>query len=495
MTSIRSYLVTVLIALLTLTSFLAALQGYRHSSEQAGRMFDEDLQVLAASLLDLYQEAPTATPALLPADTYQSGLNAVQVFRRGQLIYRNHSAPARPIDVASGFSEQNFLGQRWRTYRIEDTASGLTVISAQPLHGRQNLADEVVLASIYPVVLSLPLQALLIWWVVSRGLQPLRRLAEQLSVKKADDLSPLTLAEADAQGGSGHSGSHHVESRKVPCELAPVLQTTNHLLARLRLAFEREKRFAADVAHELRTPLSVLQVQLFNAEQRWIEADLPLDELNALKGGVERMSHLIEQILLLNRTNPEQFQSRLQMLDLAELCRNQIVELYPQFERKQQDIALLGEPSVMLMADAFALPLLVRNLLGNANKYTPAGGTIQLQLQQLNGAQQAQVQLTVADSGPGIAEDEYAKVFQRFYRVGGDRQRETGSGLGLAICQEIAGLHQGQLQLARSTLGGLQVTVTLPLQQSATLGQVGMSAVSLASTRSNSEPAAPTKEA
>lgn len=458
MRSIRSYLVTVLIALLTLTSFLAALQGYRHSSEQAGRMFDEDLQVLAASLLDLYQEAPNAAPALLPSDVYQSGLNAVQVFRQGQLIYRNHSAPARPIDVASGFSEQNFLGQRWRTYRIEDATSGLTVISAQPLHGRQNLADEVVLASIYPVVLSLPLQVLLIWWVVSRGLQPLRRLAEQLSAKKADDLSPLTLDDATATTAATnlqHTGD-------VPTELAPVLHTTNHLLARLRLAFEREKRFAADVAHELRTPLSVLQVQLFNAEQRWLAAKLPVDELSALKGGVERMSQLIEQILLLNRTNPEQFHARLQQLDLAEVCRGQIVELYPKFEEKQQDISLAGDSSLLLMGDAFALPLLVRNLLGNANKYTPLGGFIQVQLKRLA---DESVQLIVADSGPGIAEDEYDKVFQRFYRVGGDRQRETGSGLGLAICQEIATLHQGQLQLSRAALGGLAVTVTLPLQQ------------------------------
>lgn len=466
MRSIRSYLVTVLIALLTLTSFLAALQGYRHSSEQAGRMFDEDLQVLAASLLDLYQEAPSAAPALLPSDVYQSGLNAVQVFRQGQLIYRNHSAPARPIDVASGFSEQNFLGQRWRTYRIEDAASGLTVISAQPLHGRQNLADEVVLASIYPVVLSLPLQVLLIWWVVSRGLQPLRRLAEQLSAKKADDLSPLTLDEATAATNLQQTGT-------VPRELVPVLHTTNHLFARLRLAFEREKRFAADVAHELRTPLSVLQVQLFNAEQRWLEAKLPVDELSALKGGVERMSHLIEQILLLNRTNPEQFHARLQTLDLAEVCRTQIVELYPKFEQKQQDISLIGDDSIMLMGDAFALPLLVRNLLGNANKYTPEGGAIQLQLSQIGNDS---VQLTVADSGPGIAADEYDKVFQRFYRVGGDRQRETGSGLGLAICQEIARLHQGQLQLGRSVLGGLQVTVALPLQQSVTFSQVDLTA-------------------
>ncbi len=502
MTSIRGYLVTVLIALLTLTSFLAALQGYRQSSQQAARLFDQDLQVLAASLMDFYQELPSASVVAAPSEQSRAGLNAVQVFRNGQMIYRNHSAPTRPIDAAVGFSEQNFLGQRWRTYTLRDETLQLEVVTAQPLYGRQHLANEVVLASIYPIVLSLPLQALLIWLAVSRGLAPLRHVAQQLADKKADDLSPLQLLpppilskqfsspfakqgpldssitddtvqqSAQAWPASGNPlpspvqstlPSHSMRDTPLPSELVPVFDTTNHLLARLREAFEREKRFAADVAHELRTPLSVLQVQLFNAEQRWLAAQLPLDELTALKSGVQRMSQLIEQILLLNRTNAAQFQARLQPLDLVELCRNQVVELYGQFEAKQQDIelvcdsidALQGAP---LLADAFALPLLVKNLMVNANKYTPLSGHIRVSVSQ----QDVHWCIEVADSGPGIAPSEYSKVFQRFYRVGGDRQRETGSGLGLAICAEIAQLHQGYLQLGTADLGGLSVKLFLP---------------------------------
>lgn len=486
MTSIRGYLVTVLIALLTLTSFLAALQGYRQSSQQAARLFDEDLQVLAASLLDLYQEAPASSLPSLPSEHSRGGLNAVQVFRHGSMIYRNHSAPTRPIDAVEGFSEQNFLGQRWRTFKLHDAVSQLDVITAQPLYGRQHLANEVVLSSIYPIVISLPLQALLIWLVVSRGLAPLRHVAEQLARKKADDLSPLQLS-ADALIPATHfshrelafgvensqtSSSTAVSTAfsnmallhaRVPSELAPVLDTTNHLLARLRDAFEREKRFAADVAHELRTPLSVLQVQLFNAEQRWLAAQLPLEELSALKHGVERMSQLVEQILLLNRTNAEQFQARLQPLDLVTICRNQLVELYGQFDSKQQEIELVGDAlqdngGASLLGDAFALPLLVKNLMVNANKYTPQGGRIRVSVS----ATELNWCIEVADSGPGIEPSEYSKVFQRFYRVGGDRQRETGSGLGLAICAEIAQLHQGYLQLGTADLGGLSVKLFLP---------------------------------
>ncbi len=147
-----------------------------------------------------------------------------------------------------------------------------------------------ITASIYPVVLSLPLQALLIWLVVSKALSPIKRFSAQLSSKKANDLSP-------------------VELDQVPAELDQMLKTTNQLFARLADAFEREKRFASDVAHELRTPLSVLQVNLHNASSQWQRCGIsdPEGSMLALQAGVERMSALIEQIMLLNRTNPERF--------------------------------------------------------------------------------------------------------------------------------------------------------------------------------------------
>jgi two-component system sensor histidine kinase QseC len=302
----------------------------------------------------------------------------------------------------------------------------------------------VVLASIYPVVLSLPVQALLIWLLVGRGLRPLLELARQLTQKKADDLTPLTL-------------------EQTPQELDQMLSSTNQLLARLDDAFAREKRFAADVAHELRTPLAVLQVNLHNAQQRWKEAGVsdPDHIMQALQDGVRRMSALIEQIMLLNRTNPAHFSAQLQRLDLASLCREVVAELYPQIEQRQQQIALEGEESVQLDGDAFALKLLLLNLVGNASKYTPDGGQIQLML-----ARNAQtVSLIVEDSGPGIAPEEYSRVFERFYRVGGDRHQsgQPGSGLGLAIVRDIALLHQGSLTLGRSALGGLCVKLELPL--------------------------------
>lgn len=459
MSSIRRYLVTILIAMLTLTSFMAALQSYRESISRADQLFDDDLKVLAASLV--HQFGAT--------EQDNSLLSVVQIWRGTALLYRSANAPERRIEAPVGYSEQNFSGQRWRTFvqiskepisekpiskqqtvqeqsnsAQQPTVPELLVLVAQPLKQRQQLAEEVVLASIYPVVLSLPLQALLIWLAVSKGLSPLLKLAEQLSGKKADDLTPVSLNE-------------------VPVELSQVLGTTNQLLAKLSDAFAREKRFASDVAHELRTPLSVLQVNLHNARSKWQQAGVvdPAGLMPALEEGVKRMSQLIEQIMLLNRTNPEHFKAKLQLFDVAALSREVVAELYPEILRKNQQVELTGAEHLPLHADTFAIRLLLLNLLGNAIKYTPAGGHVVLCLSKTSTA----VDIEVSDSGPGIDPKEYQRVFDRFYRVGGDRHQsgEPGSGLGLAIVKEIVTLHGGSLALAPSDFPtGLKITVELP---------------------------------
>ena len=445
MSSIRRYLVTLLIAMLTLTSFLAALQSYRQSISRADLLFDQDLKMLAASLSAPF--LPEHQPPVA-ADEPQLQL-VVQLWHGDTLSYRSHHAPAQRIQAPTGYSAQNFSGQRWRTYQhvvpaVDATQPPLTVIVAQPLKQRQQLADEVVLASIYPVVLSIPFQALFIWLVVSKGLQPLRKFAVQLSGKKAADLSPVLLSE-------------------VPQELTQMLTTTNQLLSRLDDAFSREKRFASDVAHELRTPLTLLQVNLHNAQAQWQAQGVadPQGLMTALQSGVERMTQLIEQIMLLNRTNPEHFKAHLQWIDLTALSRDIVAELYPGLLQKQQQIELLAASEIQVKADSFAIRQLLLNLVGNAIKYTPDGGQIRVTLRRDHQA----VCIDVEDSGPGIAPEEYARVFDRFYRIGGDRHQSgtPGSGLGLAIVREIVSLHHGKLQLAPAEFAsGLKVTVELP---------------------------------
>lgn len=435
MTSVRRYLISVLIALMVLTSFLAALQSYRLSAARATELFDQDLQLVAASILQHYQPAE--------AGAADHGL-AVQLLKQQQLIFSNSLAPTTPLSAPVGFSEQNFLGKRWRVY-VEQRSSDWRIMVAQPLQQRLQLADEVITASLYPVVLSLPLQALLIWLVVSRALKPLQSLSSELTSRKASELTPITLSQ-------------------VPQELQPVLTATNTLFERLSAAFEREKRFASDVAHELRTPLSVLQITLHNAITQAQRQGVAQDDtaMQALQQGVERMRQLIEQIMLLNRTHPDNFQANTKPLDWAALCRAVVAEHFSQLEDRQQQISIEGLEHLEVKADEFALRLLVSNLLGNAIKYTPPGGQIKLTLSKTNN----NAVLDVADSGPGIPEQEYQQVFNRFYRVGGDRHQSgaPGSGLGLAIVKELVQLHGGTISLGRSEFAtGLKVTVELPL--------------------------------
>lgn len=434
MTSVRRYLVSVLLAVLVLTSFLAALQSYRLSADRARDLFDQDLQLVAATILQHYQSSEVNAG---------QGM-AVQLIKDGTIQFRTEQAPIQVFNAPEGFSEQNFSGQRWRVF-MQQQSDGWQILVAQPIQQRLQLADEVITASIYPVVLSLPLQALLIWLVVSRALKPLKELSTELTSRKANELAPVTL-------------------KLVPKELKPVLSSTNKLFERLSSAFAREKRFASDVAHELRTPLSVLEITLHNAITRWQQQGMSQSDesMLALQAGVERMRQLIEQIMLLNRTHPDNFQAKTQQLDWAALCRDVVADWYGQVEQKQHQISIEGEEHLVVKADEFALRLLVSNLLGNAIKYTPAQGQIKLTLSQ---TEQCAV-LEVADSGPGISEQEYEQVFNRFYRVGGDRHQSgaPGSGLGLAIVKDIVMLHNGKISLGRSEFAsGLNVKVELPL--------------------------------
>jgi two-component system sensor histidine kinase QseC len=237
----------------------------------------------------------------------------------------------------------------------------------------------------------------------------------------------------------------------------------NQLFERLNAAFSREKRFASDAAHELRTPLSVLKINAHNLALELSDNGTSNVNMQYLQQGIERMSHVVEQILLLNRTNPEQYQGKFQSVDSTSLCQTVIGSLFPQIEAKKQEIELVGQ-GANIQGDEFSLGILLQNLISNASKYSPEGSLIRVVLNKSNN----QVVITVEDSGPGIEESEYQRVFERFYRIGGDRHASgaPGCGLGLAISKHIADLHNASLKLSRSKqLSGLSVELLLPQGQ------------------------------
>jgi two-component system, OmpR family, sensor histidine kinase QseC len=430
--SIRRYLVLTLVALITLITFAAALKGYRSSMQQATSVFDVELKALAYTLVTLEPQNQLSLSA-------PEAALAFQIWQQNQLVLRSDNSPLTPIsEFEDGFAEHNFAGQRWQTYSLWFPAMQKWVMVAQPLSRRFELAEQVILAAVTPLIISIPFLALIIFLVVSRGLSPLRYLSNALSDKKVDDLVAIRMP-------------------AVPKELTSVISTLNLLLLRLESAFVREKRFASDAAHELRTPLSVLKINAHNlALELSAKQQASINMLN-LTQGVERMSHVVDQILLLNRTEPQQYSASFTSLDLAQLCRDGITSLYPQIDDKHQEIEFIGQ-SHAIIGDQFALEILIQNLISNACKYSPQKGRIRVSLTKRSD----NISLLVEDSGPGIAEEEYNKVFERFYRVGGDRHNSNviGCGLGLAIVKHIADLHLANIELSKSaSLGGLTVKV------------------------------------
>ena len=436
MKSIRFYLIIVLLSTICLVNFIAALHGYRKSMAEADKLLEIQLMD-SAKLLASLEFVDHKAPHDIDPHTI-----LFQIWHKGQLLKRSNNAPPKlMLPLQPGFHMSNWQGLRWRVLVYNTGENNSWVIVGQRADVYAKLVEGIIIESILPIIWVLPILGLLIWLIVSFGLRPLQQLAHLLEQREADDLDPL-------------------KEEGYPGELAALVASTNSLLTRLANAFERERRFAADAAHELRTPLAVLKITLHNITE---EAELTNSNLQELRASVDRMGHSIEQILALYRLTPDKFQATLKQVDISALARQSIAELYPKCQEKNQQIALEAEP-LKIDCDPFAISTLLRNLIDNACKYTPAGGTIVLNVN----SQQDHLLICVEDSGPGIPGAYQHRVFDRFYRLGGDQHRSNvnGCGLGLSIVDHIVRLHHGKIELGQSQhLGGLSVRILLPLQQ------------------------------
>ena len=270
-------------------------------------------------------------------------------------------------------------------------------------------------------------------FIVHIGLKPIRLLANQVEKKKASNLTPI-------------------EIDGVPIELERLTQRVNELLIRLDGSLSRESRFASDAAHELRTPIAALNLQMKNLLDEQADYSIESNEnIRALSMGVSRMSHLVEQILVLNRSNPELYVGRFKHVSLSKLLRVLVIDLYPTIEKAKHEVELRlsnESDSYVVKGEEFALSTLFKNLLINAIKYTPEHGQILILISDTDN----QIIVKVMDSGIGIPDAKKDRIFERFYRVDGDRNQSqiSGCGLGLAIVKQIAELHHIKLTLSDS---------------------------------------------
>jgi len=431
--SIRIYLVLAILAAITLINFVAAVRGYRASMAAAETLLDTQLADTAALIQSMQ-------PAKEPVSMQPSDRLAFQIWADdGTLIQRSSNSAATPItEFRSGYREENFAGYRWRVLSVFDSKNNLWLLVAERIDIRVELTDGIIVQAIIPVVLSLPLIAIIVWIIVGVGLSLIRQLARELGAKRADDLSRL-------------------RTDNPPTELVPVVDAINDLLRRLNESVQRERRFSADAAHELRTPLSAIKVHVHNLKKGFPER---AEELQVLDRDLGRLAHLIDQIMLLYRMTPENYQENMTPVDLHALAQSVIGELYPEIDRKNQTISLVGR-TIVILGDVTSLDILLRNLVLNASKYSPEFASIEVSVER----EESGTHLSVRDTGPGIPPAEINLVFNRFHRAGGDRHGShvDGCGLGLSIVSHIADLHLASISLQNNSgTPGLTVDVIFP---------------------------------
>jgi len=441
MNSLRLRLILLLSIGLGIAWLVAAWFSHAESRQEIDRLFDAQLaqsaQVLLATTRHELRERLEHGDDEVPASHEYEQKLVFQIWDKSDLLMRSASAPA--IAMASkkaGYSEAIVNKQPCRVLTRWDTHHEFMIQIAEPLAGRESLARHITLKILLPTFIALPVLALLIWFGVGAGLQPLKRLKQEVKQRTANRLEPLAMT-------------------GVPEEVAPLAQALNDLFVRLQQAFEGERRFTADAAHELRTPLAALKIQAQVALRSTDQTERQLALENVLRG-VDRATRLVAQLLTLARVDPETAAMDYKPVELRSLAASVMADIEPLAHAKQIEMTLEDCSLSKVLGDDAQLGLLLRNLLDNAIRYTPAGGKVSVSVQNTNG-----ISLEVRDTGPGITETEREQVQQRFYRITGSG--EEGSGLGLSIVRRIAELHGAKLTLSDNDRGrGLLASVIWP---------------------------------
>ncbi|QNK03096.1 sensor histidine kinase [Dyella telluris] len=457
-TSLRGRLRWMIIALLLLFLLPLAFYSFYRTSDEMAVLSDARLAEAAHTVAALIRQSglqafanhdgvivPVQKKSVLAAmgevATHESEVG-FQVFDRdGKLVLGTvnlMTLPATPDD-RSAYHDLKKQHHVWRVFNYVDPQSQYVIRTADRYDSRENIVYTLWVDHGVPFLLGLPVLALLVGWAVGRGLRPLASLTTALSAREPGSRERIELPHA-------------------PRELRPVLGALNEQLVRQEDALERERRFSADVAHELRTPLASILLNLESAMET-VDPDEIQDSLAGAHHSVATLSRRVEQLLTLARMEAGAASTRFEAVDLMDVAGGVVKELTPVIQRRGVELGFAQQDGqVLVQGYAPALIALLRNLLENSLRYVPAGGRIQLAIAQ--GRQDAT--LEVIDDGPGIPTERRHAVFARFHREAGSRGE--GYGLGLSIVARAATLHRASIELLDSPLGrGLRVRVSIPL--------------------------------
>lgn len=433
MTTIRRRLITGLLCATVACTVGAGTLLYRALLDEANELADLQLRQLAVALPDEF--APkVGHPA--PEDPEEDF--AIQAWdSAGKLV---HAAPLPPYDMLprqnlNGFGYAEFHGMKWRVYEITRRERHVQV--AQPMKIRNNLAAAMALRSGAPLLVFVVLLMLLVLWVARDALRPLNSLASIVSRR-----SPTTLDQ--------------LETHSWPAELKPIVAALNTFMLRIASAMDAQRTFVADAAHELRSPLTALKLQLQLAERESDDA-ARARAMSRVQERLDRSSHLVQQLLDLAAHETGYSGAQLTQMDVEPLLAATVADFSPLADSRDIDIGLLQPASLKLLAHREGVQLMLNNLVDNALRYTQRGGRVDLAAWGEGG----EVVLAVSDNGPGIAEEHRERVFERFYRPEG--MDVTGCGLGLSIVRNIAEHHRARIELGQGENGrGLTVRICFP---------------------------------
>lgn len=417
--------------------------------------FDEDKRDLAAIQRSLYTPLNVTLhnyPNILHPRSELQAIEAIavkqtentlefQIWNKdGKLILHSPKAPKIPLSNGKdGLSNLWLENNAWRVNTLFDPNNQLTYMVAERTDYRQTLENKLTKDSIFIMLITYPFLGLLIWVIIGKGLDTLKRVASEVSHRAPSYLKPVDLT-------------------AVPPEIVPLVKELNSLFNRLQDAFDREKRFTADAAHELRTPLAALNT----FTQIAIRAETPEERKDALLkilAGVNRSTHVVQQLLTLNRMTPEALKTKATHFNLAREAADIAAELAPEAIAKKIELELICEVDEPLMTGhPTAIGILLRNLIDNAIRYSPEKSTVTIKIERHDD----RLVLRVIDNGPGIPDELKERVFERFFRILGNKA--TGSGLGLGIVLQIAKIHHADIKLEKPESGqGLDFQICFPI--------------------------------
>jgi two-component system, OmpR family, sensor kinase len=424
--SIKRFLLIYILLSVIFIYGLISLVSYTVSKSELDELYDANLQQVASAITAQHIAIKDITRLY---DKSQSGHDSkidreeefyVRVLNKdNKILYVSHPNASVPFPSKLGLSTQKYLNKEWRFFSVN--ANQETIQVAQSLELRKETIADMALSLMASQLLFIPILVILILFAIKKALRPLAALSTAIQLRQSLELQPFP-------------------QDRIPAEIKPLVNALNLFMDRVSEMIEVIRRFTSDAAHELRTPITALKLQLTLVEQAKNKSERE-QAISNLKSGIDRSEQLVSQLLILARIEPNTQVRKLEFFDLLSLVKESIGELLPLALVKNIDLGLTTSHSARINAVRHEIKILINNIIDNSIRYTPSNGQVDISILLNN----QHIVLIVNDSGPGISQSDMDHVFERFYR--GQNKDSKGSGLGLSIVHEIANQHNAKIEI------------------------------------------------